>query len=265
MSIRFVLTLLLACMMSVFAVDKALAGIDPGMIVGMWLFDEGEGDIVGDSSGNGHDGVITGPPQWTVGQFGDALDTSTISFVTVPHSEDLSLTTFTITVWLSMDGGAGWIGVVSKANQEIDRNYTLFLYDGTGAASISIGDEAGNTWNDGTGTTRVNDGTWHHVAISFDDETNTGRVFTDGVEEAEYTDETEVPQNEADLMFNSWFHGGVFGGYIGLLDEIAIFNVALEEADIKEIMGNGLDTFFALVKPEDKLTVRWGAIKSIDF
>ena len=265
MSIRFVLTLLLACMMSVFAVDKALAGIDPGMIVGMWLFDEGEGDIVGDSSGNGHDGVITGPPQWAVGQFGDALDTSTISFVTVPHSEDLSLTTFTITVWLSMDGGAGWIGVVSKANQEIDRNYTLFLYDGTGAASISIGDEAGNTWNDGTGTTRVNDGTWHHVAISFDDETNTGRVFTDGVEEAEYTDETEVPQNEADLMFNSWFHTGVFGGYIGLLDEIAIFNVALEEADIKEIMGNGLDTFFALVKPEDKLIVRWGAIKSMDF
>ena len=164
-----------------------------------------------------------------------------------------------------MDGGGGWIGVISKSNRNEDRNYTLYLYDGTGTASISIGDEAGNAWHDGTGTTRINDGEWHHVAVSFDDDKDTGRAFTDGVKEKEYNVVTDVPQHEADLVFASWHHAGGNGGYIGLLDEIGIFNVALEEADIKEIMENGLGSLIAPVEPNGKLTARWGAVKSMDF
>ena len=36
------------------------AKIDPDTAVGVWLFDEGAGDDVKDSSGKGNDGKITG-------------------------------------------------------------------------------------------------------------------------------------------------------------------------------------------------------------
>ena len=42
-------------------------------VVGLWLFDEEEGDIAIDSSGNGHNGTIKGGPDRIDGKFGGAL------------------------------------------------------------------------------------------------------------------------------------------------------------------------------------------------
>jgi len=44
----------------------------PGLI-GWWKFDEGSGSVAGDSSGNGHDGTITGA-LWSSGIIGNSLD-----------------------------------------------------------------------------------------------------------------------------------------------------------------------------------------------
>ena len=51
------------------------AEIDPETIVGIWLFDEDEGNVAEDSSGNGHDGQISNA-EWTDGEFGSALEFS---------------------------------------------------------------------------------------------------------------------------------------------------------------------------------------------
>ena len=53
---------------------QSFAKIDPETIVGMWLFDEGEGKIAKDSSGNGNDGEIKGDANWIDGKFGKALE-----------------------------------------------------------------------------------------------------------------------------------------------------------------------------------------------
>lgn len=48
--------------------------------------------------------------------------------------------------------------------------------------------------------------------------------------------------------------------YAGLLDEVAILDEALPEAEIKKIMQNGLQGYMA-VDPKSKLPVAWGAVK----
>ena len=48
--------------------------IDPENVVGVWLFDEGEGEVLEDISGNGHDGIIVGKPKWVDSNFGKALE-----------------------------------------------------------------------------------------------------------------------------------------------------------------------------------------------
>ena len=53
--------------------DISYSRLDRGDIEGLWLFDEGKGDVVGDSSGNGRDGEIFGA-KWVDGKFGAALE-----------------------------------------------------------------------------------------------------------------------------------------------------------------------------------------------
>ncbi len=80
MKSQFMLTLLLVCIISIFAMDEGLAKINPKNIVGIWLLDEGKGETVGDSTENGHDGTIIGPPEWGEGKFGNALDVGASSY-----------------------------------------------------------------------------------------------------------------------------------------------------------------------------------------
>ena len=49
------------------------AKIDPGTVVGMWLFDEGKGDVTADSSANKNDGTLENGPEWTDGKFNEAI------------------------------------------------------------------------------------------------------------------------------------------------------------------------------------------------
>jgi hypothetical protein len=47
----------------------------------------------------------------------------------------------------------------------------------------------------------------------------------------------------------------------GLMDEVAIFNRALSEDEINQIMNGGLSQSVLAVGPADKLAVAWGTLK----
>jgi hypothetical protein len=50
----------------------------------------------------------------------------------------------------------------------------------------------------------------------------------------------------------------------GVLDEVAIFSIGLEEGDINDIMNSGLEVATGLKAPvesQGKLAVTWGKIK----
>ena len=59
---------------SLMLTGQSSAKIDQETIVGMWLFDEGKGEVTKDSSGNGNDGKLMNGPKWVDGKFGKALE-----------------------------------------------------------------------------------------------------------------------------------------------------------------------------------------------
>ncbi|MCP4258147.1 MAG: hypothetical protein GY774_11720, partial [Planctomycetes bacterium] len=59
--VSFVMVLGLISTSVVSAIDL---DTDPAL-VGWWTFDEGSGNIAADSSGNGNDGTLNGPLEWT--------------------------------------------------------------------------------------------------------------------------------------------------------------------------------------------------------
>jgi len=75
----------------------SLAIIDPGTVVGAWLFEEGEGKTITDSSEGGNDGTIQGVPKWVKGQFGNALEfDGKKDHIIIAHSDTLNLNEMTV-------------------------------------------------------------------------------------------------------------------------------------------------------------------------
>lgn len=76
------------------------AAIDPEDIMGIWTFDEAEGGIAADSSGNGRDAELFGEAEWIdEGKSGSAIEFNN-GYVKVEHDDAMSLETFSMVAWV---------------------------------------------------------------------------------------------------------------------------------------------------------------------
>ena len=96
----------------------------------------------------------------------------------------------------------------------------------------------GNNWTANAGYDLANDapdGGWHHIVCTYDGATRERRVYFNGLPAGTYV-------NSSDLMVvgnRFWLGGAAYGTanfYDGLLDEVMIFNRALGEAEISDIV-----------------------------
>jgi hypothetical protein len=229
-------------------------------LVGLWLFDEQGGDVIKDSSENGNDGTITGNVKHVKGKFGNALEfpgTNNV-YAEVPDAAWLDLENFTLMAWVYSEKITGkWQIVASKENRgPTGRNYGMFLNINTGVLHYSF--TRASSWRSYNAKTPLTDGKWHHVAITFDGKSF--KAYVDGTVDAE----TQI-SDKPDMHDNSIFIGGcpLDGSYAltGMVDEVAVYNRALSEGEIKEAM-EGFSKVILGVDPNSKLTTMWGAMKA---
>ena len=253
----------LASFMAVFLlmVLPSLAEIDPKSITGMWLFDEGKGGTAADSSENGNDGEIHGA-KWVDGKFGKALEFDGASnWVEVPHSNTVGFkagVSFTITCYFKGPRVAG--ALVGKNYEDTSQVLPWYLLWNGGAdnkVTLYLRDSASTSFR-ADGTTEIGDDKWHFVVGRADADAGKASIWIDGKMEAE----TDFNEKDGYGTGDGVFHiGRHYDRYTeGIIDEVALFNVALEEEDIKFLMENGLETA-AAVEPVNKLTTTWGRIK----
>jgi len=95
-----------------------LTSIVRAELLAHWKFDEGSGNILEDSSGNGHDGVISGTPVWGAGPLGLALDNRTTTSGTEVPNFDITGGTgsCTLTFWTNWDGFDETQHILTKSN-----------------------------------------------------------------------------------------------------------------------------------------------------
>ena len=236
------------------------AEIDPETVIGVWLFDTDPKDAVADNSGNGHDGVLQGNVKWVQGKFGMALEFPGVSgsLVSIPHAPELNLFTFTIVAWYKGEDTDSWQYLVSKEIPHNSRNYSIGVNKGTGAMTtqITVGAEQ---WKTATGKTMLTDDEWYHMAGTYDG--TFIQSWVNGVMEGQTGEQGEPDHPEGEPL-----RIGAVNGIPakGIIDEIALFSVALEEEDIQDIMNNGLENALQIiaVKPAEKLAATWAGIKS---
>jgi hypothetical protein len=238
------------------------ANIDPKNCVGVWLFDEGAGNVAKDSSGNQHDGKLMNGSEWVDGKFGKALSFDGVDdYVEVPDSASLKIASaITIGAWIKLKTLGRFHGVMGKTGsiwsdvaysaRVINTNQYNFTTSSNGAAC--------NELSGGTPTTD-----WHHVAYWF--EKSTKRIYVDGTKEAETKWDGPIHTNNQNLSIGAYTWGNGLGFLMqGFIDEVGLFNIALSEDDIKSIMTKGLDVAIGItaVSPVGKLATSWGQIKN---
>ncbi len=234
-------------------------------LVGAWLFDEGTGKKVLDSSGKGHDGELIGNAKFEKGgKIGSAISCDgTEAYVMIPDHNDFKFKgDFTIACWFFNNNTPppDHSGIVTKGYHRPagsggnSKPWYLMYFLKTGTVDMFLRDTK-DVNSRAVGKTPVNDGKWHHVVglragIKV-------KIYIDGKEDgvADAVDAV-YGDNDQPLVFmvhyDRWFKG--------MIDEVAIFNKALSDKEINNVM-NGLKMFMA-VDPKGKVASTWGLIKN---
>jgi len=226
-------------------IEQSHAAIEEKSIVGIWLFDEGKGDTAKDSSKGQHDGTIKGDVKWVDGKNGKALEFPGVdeNFVEVPHDDSLTLTTFTFALWVKLQTTSSYQAVFIKTEDGSIENYSGYLMDSTKVFWTRFTSGGAGKWAfQKFGATAITDEEWHHLAGTYD--LKSVKSYVDGEVEADaqFSDDPDPspgPLNIGDCPKYPY-------PVKGIMDEVALFNVALTGDDIKALMKNGLATYLAV-------------------
>ena len=235
------------------------AEIDPESIVGAWLFDETNGKVAKDSSGNGNDGNLVGGAKWVKGKFGNAIELNgKDAWVTVPAIGPLE--DFTLIKWFNSTGRVGaWRCFFNRDGWAAGYVHYQFRPDNKMEMAIHSNNPVRHPgWPDSDFTADKSIlNKWYHLAVAYSSTEEFVRVYFDGELDAE-GEWGPLPGEFGPGRIGSWSGGG--REWEGMFDEMLLFDVALEEDDIQSLMDNGLEAALA-VDPVGKAATLWGDIK----
>jgi len=235
------------------------AKIDPATIVGAWLFDEGKGKVAEDASDGGHNGKLVKNPKWVNGKYNKALEFNGGNYVELEDSAaDLpfgGVEPFTISVWVNPQAGGTVIG---KFNGGVIGAYILVVQGGGG---IVFHREVA-PWGLNAANKTVAQGKFSHVAVTYDGKDM--KVYVNGEISGEQPRGAQNTDVATPVLIGARFTGGNPSNfYTGIIDDLALFNVALSKADIESLIRQGLPAVLGLaVEPGNKLTTTWGHIRA---
>ena len=233
--------------------------------VGVWLFEEGKGEVVSDSSRNGNHGEIIGKAKWVdEGKFGRALSLSGVgNYVSIPDSPALSsMKQITVMVWIKPDDSsiANGACLLCKGDDVNSREYRLLLgQDKTFRFHIT-----GRAHYHALSDPVIIPGEWQHVAGTYDGggKTRKSVVYHNGEEVLDDIKDSggNLKDGPGSLFLGCFNATGNW--FVGEIDEAAVFDTVLDADEIAEIYRLGLRRAVLDVSASGKLAVTWGNIKN---
>ncbi len=234
---------------SLLCVSPTSAQVDPESIVGVWLLNEGSGNIAKDSSGHGYDADLKENPAWVAGRFGQALQFQGDSYLEIRNSaENLPFggaEPFSITAWVKNQGGGT---LMAKFNGGIVGAYVLTI---NGDGSVDFHREVA-PWSFSGSATLPNDD-FGHVAVTYDGAVM--KIYINGQFDAEQERGPQNTDTVTPVLIGAQFTNGAPSSFFsGVLDEVALFDVALTEEEIRNVMSGLASSKAVSPIPADETT-----------
>lgn len=204
-------------------------------LVGYWNFDEGGGIIANDSSGNENNGILMNGSIWTTGRIKGAIQLDGINdYVNIGDppggSLDFGINSFSYAMWVYVNNSTGnydislWKGGSNAKTNGYDMelgtdNWSAYISDGLQTKSGIFGTEVL--------------GQWVHLAVVVNREINKLYVYKNG---------SVIDENGTDLTglgsvsgTASMSIGSKEFFFSGIIDDVRIYNKALNNSDIVEL------------------------------
>ncbi len=239
---------------AVFSVHAAKLGL-----VSAWLFEENGGNVVKDVV-SGHDGDIKGSLEWgEEGKFGGALKFpgEGDSYIRIDHHDVFNSDPYTFVAWVKLNA-ASWQYIVWRNGDvwpeaKLVRHLDIWIHqDDYPVFMWHVNGQVGRI----EGKTIIADGEWHHIAKVYNG--TTVQMFVDGKLDGENGSGGKLDTSNSPIWIGAR-PGDVAA--TGLFDEVGFFTKALSEAQVNDVMDNGLQEY-AAVEAAGKATTTWGWLKS---
>ncbi|NQT40601.1 MAG: discoidin domain-containing protein [Planctomycetes bacterium] len=214
--------------------------LDAG-VVGHWTLDDpagtsGTGSVV--DSQHARNGITVGSP--TFGALGANVNTGTsasfsgTAHIDVPYNPDLNPASFTATAWAYANSTAGAQSVMTSRS-ETGGTSGYILYNISNSWQFWTG--PGSGWDVVTGPS-VATGTWTHLGISYDADSSTKTLFVNGVPTSQTGNYAQNPN--MDLHIGSGGNTGTQYNFDGSIDDVLLFDEALDQTAVQDIMNNSV-------------------------
>jgi len=204
---------------------------DPNL-VGRWKFDETSGTIAADSSGNGIDGELVGDPQWVPGKINGALEfDGNGDYVNCGNVPELQIQNqITMACWIKVATFTrNWATILSMG----DSSYRLGRGESNFALHMGMNGVTSSPYAWFDGRTTVNDDQWHHVTGVYDG--TEARIYIDGVLDNSQAATGQINASGFPLYIGE--NAQATGRYWnGLIDDVRIYNRAISEEEIPDVM-----------------------------
>ena len=230
---------------------------DMSNLVSSWDFNEDAGSIAYDSS-DGNDGNIYGAT-WTTGVNGSGLffdnQAGQDEYVTVSDDENLDLTTEgSVEAWVKINSYQDYAGIVHKGNQNdfSDEAYTLQFWDNGRTILFGGNDDSGDSITIES-SEELDLDQWYHIVGTWDE--SSIKVYINGALDVEESFTIDaIKDTDGSLQIGAQltenYAGYGYFGFDGIIDQVAIYNTALELNEIQEEYNRS--------KPDDSISNQIG-------
>ncbi|MGH3323493.1 MAG: LamG-like jellyroll fold domain-containing protein [Streptomyces sp.] len=201
-----------------------------------WLFDEVNGTVTEDSSGNGSDGTLLGDPLPKASQGGVVLDgrqSVATHDVVVDTNES-----FSVSARVKLRDSDGFQTVLSQDGSRIS-GFSL-QYDaeaGRWAMAVRDEDSTDSDKDEAVSESSAETGRWTHLTGVYDDPEDELRLFVDGSLE-DTSEHSRDWRAEGDFAAGRALWGeNLIQGFTGSIDEVRAYSRALSSAEAEALAG----------------------------
>ncbi|MEK7397010.1 MAG: LamG domain-containing protein [Candidatus Poribacteria bacterium] len=255
---------------SLMFVSYSNAKVDPKTAFVVWTFGEGSGTTVKDASGNGNNGTFVKSVAWADAKNGKGvtLDGKSTA-IQCTTTKNVGSKAFTECLWVKFSDLApeNQFGYISCTGTASARYFYFSTWSSAGAPNDAM--HAGTldtkgAWGRGLSAGRLfKKDQWYFVAASIDTVAGSIKGYVDGkMVQEQKIDPGDVPGTPKEI----WVGGSPenYAWVAGTIDDVAFFNAVVSEADLNNIMKNGVsgELNITAVKSADKVASEWGHIKT---
>ena len=210
-------------------------------MVAAYKFNEGNGTIVNDASGNGITGSIFGATWTTGGRNGNALGfDGSSSYVDLGNPSLLQITgSMTCSAWVKAAANPANDGqIVAKSNDAAGWQLKTSRDTGPQTFGVAISSGSGRVQRYSTTVRSLN--VWYYVTGVYDAAARTLDIYVNGVLDNGVLRGT-IPASQVDAPVNVYIgkRTSLYGGryfFNGIIDDVRIYNRAMSQAEIQADM-----------------------------